>query len=364
MDQATIYRHLSAGGPLRKKGFVSSEGGKGARFELSIRMPLLLGIDIGARHWRIAAARDDPNTPPLEGAARADEDPSSAFDDIAKRIKEEFPSETIQGILVGTPYPLRDDKTVRGTGNWSNIQLRAQFRKRLPAPFLFDTDSDVNLGALAELDALRGDNPRPLSLLYVKWSSNVRAASVVDGLLHNANGLADAYLHEALPEDVSHRSCSICRRPCVASYASLTAVFDDLGGVEGADTEERTTNLLTQIAESPDSPAAQRLEDAAVLVGRALGRAANTVVPDSIVLGGAFKRESPWGVIDAVSKGFDEVVAPHLISDMNPSPIGYGTHTGQAAIIGAKLKAAQLFAENVSWGEGLRPGGKDAKARD
>jgi hypothetical protein len=54
-------------------------------------------------------------------------------------------------------------------------------------------------------------------------------------------------------------------------------------------------------------------------------------------------------MLEFVIDGFDEVVAPQVKSHMNPSPIGYGTHTGRAAIVGAKLRAAALFAEDATW---------------
>jgi predicted NBD/HSP70 family sugar kinase len=255
---------------------------------LAIVAPLLLGIDVGARHWRVANARDDADDPPLKGEWPADSDPDGALDRISETIKAEFPpSEPVQGILVGAPYPLRDDKTIRGIGAWSNYQLHNEFRRRLGHGFLFDSDSDVNLGALAELDAVRGDSQKPLSLLYLKWSSNLRAATVIDGRVYNADGFADAYLHETVTEDIASRRtrpCLTCGRVCTASYASLTAVLDDIGDIAGADTELRMQTLLAQVAANPEGDAAERLRRAATLVGRALGRAANAIIPDYIVL--------------------------------------------------------------------------------
>ena len=71
-------------------------------------------------------------------------------------------------------------------------------------------------------------------------------------------------------------------------------------------------------------------------------------MPDHIIIGGAFKRKSPWNIDEHVLEGFEQVVMPRVLSRMT-DPLEYGTHTGAAAIVGAKFKVAEEFAEQISW---------------
>jgi predicted NBD/HSP70 family sugar kinase len=349
-DRSTVFRCLpDRTGPNNLRILVDGNGDRPELFRLKSDVtPLLVAVDIGAHHWRITSTLTSEAQHPESGDWDADRDPHGALDGIATRIQECYAVDDIQLILVGVPFPVREDKQILGDGNWSGLTVRREMAERLGRAIRVRIESDVNLGAIAELEAAKQrhdpDHAKSLSLLYVKWSSKVRAATVIGGQLHNGDGLADSYLHSPLRPSVpgDPGDCPTCRGHCTATFASLKAVFDDLGDIEGPNTEARAQQLLMRAADDPAGEAARRLTEAARALGRSLGHAANTMVPDHIVLGGAFERGAIWDVRTRLVEGFEEVVAPAIAARMSSS-VENGTYTGAAAITGAKIAVAEEF---------------------
>ncbi len=384
-NRASVFRYLEEHRDrgIRLRLIVDGSGSRPERFRLKRGIaPLLLAIDIGAGHWRVTDTREaevdagEAKVEAPQGDWPAIDDPFGALSTIAAAIKNAYPVEEIEGILVGVPLPVNDDQRIvaRGDSDWSGLTIRFELEKELGREIDIRITSDVELGALAELQAARlrsgpggaasSDHDEPLTLLYVKWSRNLRAATVIGGHPHNGDGLADAFLHDPLDPGLARAypadgDCGVCGRRCVAGFAQLKTVFEDVEEIEqerieGANTEARADELLRRIEADPDGEVARRLSEAGKALGRVLGRAANTIVPDHVILGGAVKRGAPWDIRKPVREGFDHVIAPGVAARMLNRSIENGTYTGQAARRGAEIALGKEFAAAALWQTYLR----------
>jgi AcrR family transcriptional regulator len=224
---STVYRHAAESSVLRQ--LVRPRGNR--HLELAVDPPLLLALDIGTRHWRLADSRTpaatpfkdeiDPAASPVEVLERVADvirNGSDDGDDAGQQLRphDAYDVPAIRGIIVGLPAPVDDDERPIG-GPWAGRDVADVLRSYLGREDLpIRVDSDVNLGALAEHRALHTSSNSRLSLTYLKWSAELRAATVLtSGSPHNGDGLADAFLHEPLRDGAGGPVCGVCETACV-----------------------------------------------------------------------------------------------------------------------------------------------------
>jgi predicted NBD/HSP70 family sugar kinase len=266
-------------------------GGRPAiRLMLNPQAGILLGADLGARHWRIIAT-DLAATPIAEEAGEFDiaAGPDPVLPTVARRFADLLqrtghqPDE-VRAIGIGVPGPV---EFATGTvirppimPGWDGVRVPGYFRDTFPAPVL--VDNDVNIMALGEYDAR---NKPTEFLLFIKVGTGIGCGIVNQGRLHRgADGAAGDIGHIKLPgDDVTHCSCG--NVGCVEAVASGRALAQQLSA---ADLHASGTDDVVRLALDGDPLAVRAIREAARQIGGVVAALVNFHNPSRIVVGGPF----------------------------------------------------------------------------
>ncbi|WP_307844689.1 ROK family protein [Actinospica acidithermotolerans] len=248
---------------------------------------LVLGVDLGATHSRIALTT-------LGGRVLADEareidinaGPERILGGVAEQIAKLCEAngrapESLRAIGIGVPGPVEAESgtVVRPPimQGWDGYRVPAFFEGRYPVPVL--VDNDVNMMAFGEYVHRRESE----HLLFVKVGTGIGCGIVAGGVLHRgASGAAGDIGHIGLPghDDVL---CHCGNVGCVEAVASGSALAAALRA-EGLDAR-RAGDVVRLVSEG--HPVARRQVR---LAGRAIGEVLAALVsfhnPDTIVVGG------------------------------------------------------------------------------
>jgi len=298
---------------------------------LNPRAGVVLGVDFGHRHVRVAVAdlaasvlaerRVDLE---LRAGALAALDVTA---DLARTLLSEagVARERVLGAGMGVPAPVDSGEGIVTAAavlvEWEGIRPGEELRKRLGMPVRVANDAD--LGALAEhvYGAGRGFD----DLLYLKLATGIGAGLVLGGRLHSgATGIAGEIGH--LCVDPNGVVCVCGGRGCLAGVASAHALGRSHGG-------GLTVMQLLKLAEAGDEEALARLARAGRLVGDALGGLCTALNPAAIVLGGELG--------PALREAVEARVRESSLAPTGEIPVLAATLGDRAGVLGAITLALQ-----------------------
>lgn len=325
---------------LAKAGLVDTVVGSGRRgttVSISRRAGLVLGVDFGHRHVRVAVGD-------LAGAVLAEksepiaQDLSSelGLDVVARLVDELLPTvggtaDEVVTIGLGLPAPVNEEDVVMSSGilpGWVGINASEAAERRLGAPAY--VENDANLGALAEsrLGAGVGHD----NMVFVKVSSGVGAGLIVRGSLYRgAAGTAGELGH--LTIDEQGPLCRCGSRGCLEAYTSVGTVEAMLADqFPGATIED-----LVSAAREGNVSALRTFEDAGLHLGWGLAMLANLINPSAIVVGGDMARAGSM-LLDSVAVGLRRHVLPSVAATTSVVTAELGD---RAPVMGALLLAIE-----------------------
>lgn len=258
-----------------------------------------VGIELGYQHTAIVARRvDQPYDQAVErvreiGAAR-----TAWVDDVADNVGAvvaELGEQDIVTIGLGVPRmvdPREGALTPPVLPPWHEgedpaEQLQERLSRRHPG-LEVRLDNDATLAALAEsIYAF----PEAETLVNVKVSTGVGAGIVIGGqVFRGRRGVAGELGHTVIRP--GGRFCSCGGRGCLETLIGADALVEQARTVLGHRQQTWPSTLDNLIAAANQGNAVCRrvLEDAAGLLGQALGNLCNVLNPQVIVIGGAFGR--------------------------------------------------------------------------
>lgn len=276
---------LMAAGLIAPAGEATSTGGRPpATFAFAPSARVVLGVDLGATHARLAltdlastvlAQRDLPLV--------ITDGPDLVLDRVAETGAELLreagrPATDLAGVGVGLPGPVEH---ATGKPNnppimpgWDDADVPAILGARFHAPVL--VDNDVNIMALGEH---RAAWPDVADLLFVKVATGIGAGIIADGALRRgAQGSAGDIGHVAVP-GVTDVVCRCGNVGCLEAIASGQAVASRL---EGATTPADVVALVR----AGDVTASQAVRQAGRDIGAVLATSVSLLNPSMIVIGG------------------------------------------------------------------------------
>lgn len=262
-------------------------GRPGQRIQLLRRAGVVVGVDLGRRHLKVAVA-DLSHTllSRTEVAKGVDQD---ADEDLAL-IKQQFevtlaeaevsPSEVL-ALGMGLPGPVHSsgelgDSTI--LPGWVGVRAAEALRDTLGMAAI--VDNDANLGALSEWKWGVGSGVQ--DLVYLKVATGIGAGLVIGGNLYRgAGGTAGEIGHTVL--DPGGPVCRCGNRGCLEMYAGSAAILAALQPIH-----PEVTDLAGVVRRAVQGDAGCRrvVADAGRAIGTALATVCNIFNPEQVIVGG------------------------------------------------------------------------------
>jgi len=222
------------------------------------------------------------------------------------------------GIGMGTPGTVdRDKGTVIGAYNlnWKTTQhVKAEVEAGTGIKFIMD--NDANVAGLGERWKGAGENGQDVS--FVTLGTGIGGGLIADGqLLHGTAGAAGEIGHVTV--EPNGYLCTCGKRGCLEQYASATGVVhvardmaEEFSGEselkrQTDDGQDITSKLVFDLAKSGDTLAVRVVDKVSYYLGLALGNLANTLNPESIVIGGGVSAAGDY-LLKQVDHYFQEFV--------------------------------------------------------
>ncbi|WP_156761040.1 ROK family protein [Microbacterium karelineae] len=280
---------LTAVGLLAPAGEATSTGGRPpSTFAFAPTNRIVLGVDLGATHARLAvtdlaanalAATQAPlaiSDPPERVLAWVAETGAALVAEAGRRLDE------LAGVGIGLPGPV-DHAAGRPVSppimpGWHGTDVPGILHGMLGAPVV--VDNDVNVMALGEHRTVCPDEQ---NLLFVKVATGIGAGVVMDGeLRRGAQGAAGDIGHVAVPGETD-TTCRCGNIGCLEAVAGGGAIADRLrrGGAH-----IDTTQDIVDLVRAGDIAASQAVRQAGRDIGLVLATSVSMLNPSRIIVGG------------------------------------------------------------------------------
>lgn len=280
---------LMAAGLIGPAGEATSTGGRPpATFAFNPSAQVVLGVDLGATHARLAVTDLAATVlAELDAPLAISDGPDAVLGWVAetgtKLVERAGRSlDDLAGVGMGLPGPVE-----HATGHpnnppimpgWDDADVPGILSQRFGAPVL--VDNDVNIMALGEH---RVAWPEVNDLFFLKVATGIGAGIIADGeLRRGAQGAAGDVGHIAVPgaHDVVCRCGNI---GCLEAIASGPAVA---GALREKGLHTTTSADVVALVRSGDVAASQAVRQAGREIGAVLASAVSMLNPSMIVIGG------------------------------------------------------------------------------
>jgi predicted NBD/HSP70 family sugar kinase len=298
---------------------------------------VVLGVDVGRRHARIALADLDEVVLDEQFIHVSPDDRGA---DILTRAMQQAAvllrrsdRTSLSAVCVGIPAPFDRTSTVTDgpiSSPWNGVDIVAAIRESFAVPVV--VDNDANLGALGELRHGAARDAR--HAVYVKIASGIGAGLIVDGQVYRgANDTAGELGH--FYADINNRPCRCGGRGCLETVSSLTGLLRIAGPLLGAST---TTADLEHAIRTGDRRVLRPLVDAGRHLGHVLAMVCNLTNPSLIIIGGPFT-EAPEEFYESVVEAIGSVTATPAsgLPEVVRSQLG-----DRAGVAGAVARAVEI----------------------
>jgi len=302
---ATRIEALMASGLIGPAGEATSTGGRPpTRFAFNPSARVVLGVDLGATHARMAVTDLAATVlAELDAPLAIADGPDAVLGWVARQGAELLSSagrtaDDLAGVGVGLPGPVE-----HATGHpnnppimpgWDDADVPGILRAAFGAPVL--VDNDVNIMALGEH---RVAWPEVSDLFFLKVATGIGAGIIADGALRRgAQGAAGDVGHIAVPG--ADTVCRCGNVGCLEAVASGPAVASAL---RAAGLEATTSADVVVLVRAGDVTASQAVRQAGREIGAVLASAVSMLNPSMIVVGGILA-----GAGDHLLAGIREVV--------------------------------------------------------
>lgn len=305
----------------RRATLVTIESGAG---------PVVVGVDFGRRHVRIAVARTDlqpiaERHVELPAGHHASESLAVAAHALAEMLDDAQLRE-VAAMCVGVPGPF-DLRTGTIAGHTILPEWVGVSRDAIAEAFGMPVEvgNDADLGATAErtVGAHRGVD----DLMFVKVGTGIGTGLVLGGRLHRgAIGIAGELGHVQV--DPQGPLCVCGNRGCLETLASVRVMTQELSAALRRPVS--TADIVTS-ALAGDPVTRRVIEDAGVAIGRAVANAANLLAPAVVVVGGPLSEVGEL-LLEPVRDGFRRFAIHALASSTDVVATSLGE---RAEVLGA-----------------------------
>lgn len=272
---------------------VSTGGRPSSQFAIAASGRVVLGVDVGASHVRIAVsdltgriqAESSERIRVADGPEAVLSWVSSAAHELLEKLGR-APADLL-AIGIGLPGPV-EHSTGRPINppimpGWDRFDVPGWFRGTFDAPVL--VDNDVNIMALGEREL---SWPEVDHLIFVKVATGIGSGVISGGILQRgAQGTAGdiGHVHVARGADVP---CQCGNRGCLEALASGPALGRDLRELRGdTGTVPESSQDVVELVKAGNITAIQAVRQAGRDIGEVLTTCVSLINPSVIVIGGS-----------------------------------------------------------------------------
>lgn len=293
LARSTVTLRIEALMELGLVGFadeaVSTGGRPSSRIALKAGSKVVLGVDIGASHLRVAVT--DLTGHRLHEAARTMEvalGPDAVLQAVVE-LATELLRESGRGMTdllaigIGVPGPV-EHRTGRPINppimpGWNGFDVPGYLQDHFRVPVL--VDNDVNIMALGERNVAW---PNVDNLIYVKVATGIGSGIVSSGMLQRgADGVAGDIGHIRVHNGTGV-PCHCGNKDCLEAVASGPAVASKLRALGK---EATTSEDVVRLVGTGSTEAVHAVRQAGRDVGEVLSACVSLINPSVIVIGGS-----------------------------------------------------------------------------
>jgi predicted NBD/HSP70 family sugar kinase len=262
-------------------------GRPGQRICLGRRAGVVVGVDLGRRHLKVAVADlSHELLARTEVSKSADHGAAEDIELISKQVEAtlaaaEVTRDEVLALGMGLPGPVHTSGEIGDSAilpGWIGVQAGHSLEEALEMPVT--VDNDANLGALSESTWGAGSDVR--DLVFLKVATGIGAGLVIDGrVFRGAGNTAGEIGHTVI--DPGGPVCRCGNRGCLEMYAGSAAI---LAAVQPTHPEIADLATVVRRAEQGDGGCRLVIADAGRAIGSALATVCNIVNPARVIVGG------------------------------------------------------------------------------
>lgn len=276
------------------------------------------GIDIGGTTIKMGLFETNGNlTDTWEIPTRTQEGGKLILDDIVESVNDELGEKGIsrfdvEGIGMGVPGPVGPDGTVLRCVNlgWGIFNVEQELEKL--TGFKVRVGNDANVAALGEM--WQGGGKGYKNLVMVTLGTGVGGGVIIDEhILAGTDGAAGEIGHIPMRDDETE-CCGCGKKGCLEQYASATGIVRMTRKYleKNPDKESVLRNIknytakeILDFAKEGDQAAMAMVDEAGIMLGKALASIACVVNPDVFVIGGGMAKAGDF-LLDIIRKHYME----------------------------------------------------------
>ncbi len=277
----------------------------------------VFGVDIGGTTVKIGLFTVDGNLKEKwEIPTRVDEGGKYILSDIAESLEKKMQEkkiakESVAGIGMGVPGPVKEDGTVLRCANlgWGIFNVADEMNKI--TGLVVKVGNDANMAALGEM--WQGGGKGYSNIVMVTLGTGVGGGIILNGkMLSGVNGAGGEIGHIQV-NDTETEVCGCGRKGCLEQYTSATGIVRMTN--IALNNTDRPSSLRTvqyvsakevfDAAKNGDDLAIELVENHGKCLGKALAMIACVVDPEVFVIGGGVSRAGSI-ITDTTAKYFQE----------------------------------------------------------
>lgn len=278
------------------------------------------GVDIGGTTVKMGLFETDGTLlDTWEIPTRTQENGKYILNDIAEAVgnkvgEKQISKLDIEGIGMGVPGPVGPDGTVFKCVNlgWGIFNVGQEMEKL--SGFKVKAGNDANVAALGEM--WQGGGKGCKNLVMVTLGTGVGGGIIInEQILAGVNGAAGEIGHLPM-RDNETEACGCGKKGCLEQYASATGIvrmtkkyLEENPELESLLYIEKgfTAKEICDAAKAGDRAALAMVDEAGVMLGKALASIACVVNPEVFVIGGGMAKAGDV-LLDAIRRHYTEYV--------------------------------------------------------
>lgn len=277
----------------------------------------ILGVDIGGTTIKLGLFKTEGKLlEKWEIETRKEDQGKYILKDIVETLENKLNEKNISkdsvlGIGIGVPGPVKDDGTVLRCVNlgWEVFNIVEEVSKLIKLPI--KAGNDANVAALGEI--WQGGGKGYKNAVMVTLGTGVGGGIVIDGKIISGSNGAGGEIGHIKVSDNETENCGCGNKGCLEQYASATGIVNlankalRITKIESKlkEFENLSAKDIFDSAEAGDELALTLVDDFSNNLGKALANISCVIDPEIFVIGGGVSKNGDV-LIDNIFKHFKE----------------------------------------------------------